>query len=82
MRKNLLHSRRGRFLSFGLMYISEGIPLGFTSIAMVAFMRRADLTLEQIGIASAALYLPWAFKWLIAPLIDLIRLHRYGGKKA
>ena len=64
------------------MYISEGIPFGFTSIAMIAFMRRAGLTLEQIGIASAALFLPWAFKWLIAPLVDLIRLHRFGGRKA
>jgi len=26
--------------------------------------------------------LPWAFKWLIAPLVDLIRLHRFGGRKA
>ena len=64
------------------MYISEGIPFGFTSIAMIAFMRRGGLSLEQIGVAAAALFLPWAFKWLIAPLIDLIRLHRYGGKKA
>ena len=64
------------------MYISEGIPFGFTSIAMIAFMRRAGLSLEQVGIASAALFLPWAFKWLFAPLVDLIRLHRFGGRKA
>ena len=64
------------------MYISEGIPYGFTSIAMIAFMRRAGLSLEQIGIASAALFLPWAFKWAFAPLVDLIRLDRFGGRKA
>ncbi|MGI9221748.1 MAG: MFS transporter [Woeseiaceae bacterium] len=63
------------------MYISEGIPFGFTSIAMVAFMRRAGLSLEQIGVAAAALFLPWAFKWLIAPLVDLIRLPNHGGRK-
>jgi len=64
------------------MYVSEGIPFGFTSVAMVAFMRRAELSLEQIGVAVAMLYLPWAFKWLIAPFVDLIRLRRFGGRKA
>jgi len=45
VQKNLLHSRKGRFLSFGVMYISEGIPFGFSSIAMIAFMRREGLSL-------------------------------------
>ena len=49
---------------------------------MVAFMRKAGLSLEQIGIFSAALYLPWALKWAIAPLIDLVKLRRFGGRKA
>ena len=47
--KNLLNSRNGRFLTFGILYISEGIPFGFTSIAMVAFMRQEGVSLEQIG---------------------------------
>jgi PAT family beta-lactamase induction signal transducer AmpG len=78
----LLDSTRGRFLTFGLMYISEGIPYGFSTIAMVAFMRKAGLSLEQIGIFVAALLLPWAFKWAWAPLIDLVKLRRFGGRKA
>ena len=80
--KNLLDTRRGRFLTFGLMYISEGIPYGFTSSAMVAFMRTEGLSLSQIGAFTAALFIPWSFKWAWAPLIDLIRLHRFGGRKA
>jgi len=80
--KNLLNSRKGRFVTFGLLYISEGIPYGFTSTAMVAFMRTQGLSLEQIGTFVAALFLPWAFKWIWAPLIDLVKLNRYGGRKA
>jgi len=80
--KNLLDTRKGRFLTFGLLYISEGIPYGFTSTAMVAFMRTQGLSLEQIGTFVAALFLPWAFKWIWAPLIDLVKLNRYGGRKA
>jgi PAT family beta-lactamase induction signal transducer AmpG len=79
---NLLDSRRGRLSAFGILYISEGVPYGFTSTAMVAFMRMEGLTLEQIGLFVAALFLPWSFKWLWAPLIDIVRLERYGGRKA
>jgi PAT family beta-lactamase induction signal transducer AmpG len=80
--KNLLNSRNGRFLTFGILYISEGIPFGFTSIAMVAFMRQEGVSLEQIGAFVGAMFLPWAFKWAWAPLIDLIKLPRLGGRKA
>jgi PAT family beta-lactamase induction signal transducer AmpG len=80
--KNLLNTRKGRFFTFGMLYISEGIPYGFTSTAMVAFMRTQGLSLEQIGAFVAALFLPWAFKWIWAPLIDLVKLNRFGGRKA
>jgi PAT family beta-lactamase induction signal transducer AmpG len=82
MRRNLLDTRNGRFLTFGLLYVSEGIQYGFTSIAMVAFMRQHGVSLEAIGAFSAALFLPWAFKWAWAPLVDLIRLDRWGGRRA
>jgi len=82
MRRNLLDTRNGRFLTFGLLYVSEGIPFGFTSVAMVAFMRQHGVSLEAIGAFSAALFLPWAFKWAWAPLVDLIRLDRWGGRRA
>jgi len=79
---NLLDSRNGRFLTFGLLYVSEGIPYGFTSVAMVAFMRQQGVSLALIGTFVAALFLPWAFKWAWAPIIDLVKLHRWGGRKA
>lgn len=79
---NLLATRNGRFLAFGVLYISEGIPYGFTSIAMVAIMRKQGIALDLIGAFAAALFLPWAFKWAWAPLIDLIKLHRLGGRRA
>lgn len=81
-RKNLLDSTRGRYLTFGLLYISEGIPYGFTSIAMVAIMRTEGISVFKIGVFSAALLIPWSFKFVWAPAIDLIKLHRFGGRKA
>ena len=79
---NLLHSRRGRLSAFCILYISEGIPYGFSSTAMVAFMRMEGLTLEQIGAFVGAIFIPWSFKWLWAPVVDIIKLKRLGGRKA
>ena len=79
---NILHSRRGRLSAFCLLYISEGIPYGFSSTAMVAFMRMEGLTLEQIGAFVAAIFIPWSFKWLWAPVVDIIKIKRFGGRKA
>jgi hypothetical protein len=58
---NLLHSRNGRFIAFGTLYISEVIPFGFSATAMVTFMRLEGLSIAQIGAFSAAILLPWGF---------------------
>jgi len=49
---------------------------------MVAFMRIEGLSLEQIGGFVAALFIPWSFKWLLAPVVDIVKLRRFGGRKA
>ena len=36
---NILATTRGRFFTFFVLYVSEGLAYGFTSVAMVAFMR-------------------------------------------
>ena len=64
------------------MYISEGIPYGFTSAAMVAYMRSEGVSLDNIGLFVAALFIPWSFKWAWAPLVDLFRFNKLGGRKA
>lgn len=79
--RNLLGSRAGRLTTFGILYVSEGIPLGFAAVAMAAYMRRQGLDVGQIGAFVGSFYLPWAFKWAWAPLVDLVRLERFGGRK-
>ncbi len=80
--RNVLDTRAGRLATFGMLYVAEGIPLGFTATAMAAYMRRDGLDVAQIGTFVAMLYVPWGFKWAWAPLIDLLKLERFGGRKA
>ena len=54
---DLLATRKGRLAAFFLLYITEGIPLGFTATAIATQMRRQGLGPAEIG-AFVALALP------------------------
>ena len=68
---NLLATPRGRLTAFFLLYITDGIPIGFAGTAMAAQMRRMGVGPAEIGAFVAALYLPWAFKWAAGPVVDV-----------
>jgi len=42
-RKDLLQSSKGRRTTFGLLYISEGIPYGFSTTAMVLYRAKTSV---------------------------------------
>lgn len=77
-RPNLLESRGGRRLLFAALYFSEGAPIGFVWWALPTLLRERGADVDVIGAISAALVLPWAFKFLWAPLVDTLR-SRYWG---
>lgn len=78
----MLDTKRGRLTTFGILYMCEGVPLGFAAVAMAAYMRRQGMDVAQVGAFVGAFYLPWAFKWAWAPIVDLVKLRRFGGRKA
>lgn len=65
-------------LKLGLLtslYLSQGIPYGFFTQALPVLLRKQGLSLPNISLASL-LALPWALKFLWAPLMD-----RYGSAR-
>lgn len=78
---DLLATRRGRLAAFFLMYITEGIPLGFAAVTMATQMRRQGLSASAIGAFTAAIYLPWAFKWAVGPIVDVVSSDRFGRRR-
>jgi MFS transporter, PAT family, beta-lactamase induction signal transducer AmpG len=78
---DLLASRKGRLAAFFLLYVTEGIPLGFTATAIATQMRRGGLGPAAIGIFVGSLYLPWAFKWLTGPFVDTFSSERFGRRR-
>lgn len=78
---DLLATRRGRLAAFFLLYVTEGIPAGFTGTAVATQMRRQGLDPAVIGAFIGALYLPWAIKWAFGPFVDVLSSDRWGRRR-
>ncbi|MGK0359703.1 MAG: PAT family beta-lactamase induction signal transducer AmpG [Bradymonadia bacterium] len=65
-----------RFGLLAALYFSQGLPYGFFTKGLGALLRESGVSLQNIGLASL-LFLPWALKFLWAPLID-----RFGRRKS
>lgn len=77
-----LGSRYGRLAAFFLLYVTEGIPLGYTAIFVATLMRKEGVSPAVIGGFVASLYLPWSFKWAAGPFVDLFKSRRLGPRRA
>src|SRR5512143_3636792 len=80
-RPDLLASKSGRMAAFFFLYMTEGIPLGFTATAVATQMRRHGVGPAQIGAFVGSLYLPWAFKWAVGPIVDTLTVRRLGRRR-
>jgi PAT family beta-lactamase induction signal transducer AmpG len=78
---NLLASKRGRLTAFFFLYLTEGIPLGFVATAVATQLRRQGVGPEEIGAFIASFYIPWSFKFVVGPVVDLIHVERWGRRR-
>jgi MFS family permease len=78
---NLLASKTGRLTAFFLLYMTEGIPLGFAATAVATQLRRQNVGPAEIGAFVGSFYLPWAFKWAFGPVIDVFASDRLGRRR-
>jgi MFS family permease len=67
-----------RIVFFTLLYASEGAPIGFIWWALPTLLRSAGVPIDQITALTAVVLLPWIFKFLWAPALDLLRGRRWG----
>lgn len=77
-RQNFFTTPAGRKFLFAALYFSEGAPIGFIWWALPTRLRAADIPVEEITALTAVLVLPWVFKFAWAPLVDVLRTHRWN----
>ena len=51
------------------LYFAQGLPAGFITQALPAILREYEVSLQMIGL-SGFLLIPWALKFLWAPVVD------------
>ena len=78
---NLLSTRKGRLTGFFCLYLSEGLPQGFTATAVALEFKRMGMSGEAIGTFAAIIMLPWTWKWIMGPLVDNLHLKQFGRRK-
>lgn len=61
--------------------MSQGLPFGFFTQALPVLLRQSGLSLTQIGLSSL-LALPWALKFLWAPMVDRNYSARFGQRRS
>lgn len=82
MLPNLLATPRGRLLAFFALYITEGIPLGLAAKTLANELRTQGVGPAEVGAFVGLIYLPWAFKWMAGPLVDVFRSRIWGHRRA
>lgn len=70
---DLTATTRGRRWLFGVLYFSEGAPIGFVWWALPTVLAAGGEAIDAITAFTAMLVWPWALKFLWAPLVDALR---------
>lgn len=78
---NLLATRVGRLVAFFFLYVTEGVPLGFTAVAVAVELRERGVDAGTISAFVGILYLPWSWKWVLGPVVDLVYSERFGRRR-
>jgi pantetheine-phosphate adenylyltransferase len=68
-------NRHARLFLLVSLYFAQGLPFGFFTQALPVLLRKDGRSLGEIGLASL-LSLPWALKFIWAPLVD-----RHGARR-
>ena len=73
-------TQTGKLVLLASLYLAQGMPYGFFSQFLPAMLRAQGVSLQNVGLASL-LALPWALKFLWAPLVDRYGAARWGLRR-
>ncbi len=77
----LTENKFRRFVILSVLYFAQGLPWGFTSVAFAAYLAANGATVPEIATLFATIALPWTFKWIWGPVIDVVQKPEYGARR-
>lgn len=60
----------------GLIYLSEGAPIGFIWWALPPMLVSRGVPVSEVALLTALVALPWSLKFLLAPFVDALNFLR------
>ena len=66
----LENSPRLRLMTLCLMYLAQGMPFGFVTGTLVAYLTSQGYSLKEVAEITFWAQLPWTFKFIWGPVID------------
>ena len=64
------------------MYVAQGIPWGFMTIALISYLTDRGIGDSEAGELTAIVLVPWTFKLVWGPLIDTMTMRSMGRRRA
>ena len=64
-----------------LLYVAQGIPYGFVTVALAGWLATHGAGEQAVGGIIALAVLPWSFKWAWGPLVDSGRCAVLGRRR-
>jgi PAT family beta-lactamase induction signal transducer AmpG len=70
-----------RFVTLGLLYIAQGLPIGLFQVAIPAWLASQGQSAAQVGSFIAIVFLPWSFKLIAGPVMDRFSFPPMGRRR-
>ena len=77
----LVDSRNRRLTLLSALYVAQGIPWGFMTIALISYLAERGIGDAQAGELTGLVLLPWTFKIVWGPLIDTVTIRSMGRRR-
>lgn len=77
----LADNPRTRLAFLCLLYLAQGLPFGFVTVALAAHLAAHGADAASIGGVIAMAMLPWSFKWAWGPIVDSGRWAALGRRR-
>lgn len=74
-------SRGAKLFFLSVMYLAQGLPWGFVSVALTGYMYEQGMSTGEVGSLMAMAMWPWPFKWILGPIIDRWGLLSMGRRR-
>jgi PAT family beta-lactamase induction signal transducer AmpG len=63
------------------LYVAQGLPYGFVTVTIAAYLAGQGASTEDVGSLIAWTTVPWAFKWLWGPIVDRFARSMMGRRR-